>query len=98
MSYDIVFHIKAKKELFNIEIWYLEKNVNVHKKFVIAFFEMMDVLKRNPKIFAKVYNNKRKANLKKFPYSIVFFIEENKIFIISIFHHSRNPLIWEKRY
>lgn len=60
MNYEIVFQAKAKEELFDIESWYLEKSAVTHKKFVISFSEMMIILQRNPKIFAKVYNNKRK--------------------------------------
>jgi len=41
--------------------------------------------------------NTKKAILKKFPYSLIFVIHENKVNIIAVAHHHRSPEYWIDR-
>lgn len=97
MKYRIVFHPLAKKELFESANWYFERSLSAHSKFQIEISTLILLLKENPLIFPKVYIEKRKVSLKRFPYSMVFSIKRNQIFIFSVFHQSRNPKIWKNR-
>ena len=39
----------------------------------------------------------RRAVLYKFPYSVVYSIEDELLLIYAIFHNSRNPMVWRGR-
>jgi len=40
----------------------------------------------------------RKAIIKRFPFTIFFYISGNVINVFAIFHSSRNPISWKKRF
>jgi hypothetical protein len=56
-------------------------------------------IERNPKAFAKKYDNVRTAVLNTFPFLVHYTIDEvkNIIVISAVLHTSRNPKIWENR-
>lgn len=39
----------------------------------------------------------RAAQVQRFPYTIFFTIQADRILVYSIFHNSRNPMIWRSR-
>jgi plasmid stabilization system protein ParE len=55
--------------------------------------EKVNILKSDPTRFGKRHEEFREVSLKKYPYSIVFLVdEEQKLVVISsIFHQKRNP-------
>ncbi len=51
-----------------------------------------------PLAFPIVFGSEvRRAYVKRFPFSIFFAVREDHIWVYSIFHHSRNPIIWRRR-
>jgi toxin ParE1/3/4 len=51
----------------------------------------------NPRQFPLVFNNVRRALLRRFPYSLFFIVEGETLLVIACFHASRDPLQWQKR-
>jgi len=51
----------------------------------------------NPRQFPVVYKNVRRALLRRFPYSLFFVLEDDALFVIAIFHASRDPSHWQRR-
>lgn len=45
----------------------------------------------NPQIFPAEYQDFQTALLKRFPFKVIFIIEDNICYIIAVFHHKRNP-------
>ena len=54
-------------------------------------------IENNPYQFPKIEKEARKASLKRFPFAVLFVVENNLINVFSIFHFSRNPSVWKKR-
>lgn len=89
----------VKTDLKEISDWY---NKIVHKlklKFIKEFRAKIKFIKENPHTCEIKYSNFRIAFLKKFPVAIhnEYQPSLNQILIISVFHTSRNPQIWEER-
>jgi len=97
MKYQILFHPQAKIELFESKKWYAERSLTALRKFQLEISTLLALLAKDPFIFQISYSTKRRANLNKFPYSLVYTIQDDTVFILSFFHHSRNPNIWKKR-
>ncbi|MEM8523727.1 MAG: type II toxin-antitoxin system RelE/ParE family toxin [Bacteroidota bacterium] len=75
--------------------WYMEKNQDVASRFYDVFLDLEERILENPFQFPIVFDNLRKARfLNSFPYSIIFFIEKNVVFI---FHDKRDPQVWKDR-
>lgn len=39
----------------------------------------------------------RRAVIDRFPFAIIFSVRDDHIFVYSVFHSSRNPIIWQGR-
>ncbi|MGB0881110.1 MAG: type II toxin-antitoxin system RelE/ParE family toxin, partial [Polaribacter sp.] len=74
-----------------------ERNEKTKNNFIREVLDLSDFICKNPTTFPKINSIKRTASLRKFPFSIIYVVDTEGIFIISVFHHSRNPKIWKKR-
>ncbi|WP_354085061.1 type II toxin-antitoxin system RelE/ParE family toxin [Bradyrhizobium sp. S3.3.6] len=51
----------------------------------------------NPKQFPPALKNTRRALLRRFPYILVFRETHDAVYVIAVFHTSRDPLVWKQR-
>jgi plasmid stabilization system protein ParE len=93
MSYQYIFLEKAQEEYEIALNWYKEKSLKATENFVNELKRQISVICEDPSRYRNTYKNYRETSLKRFPYSIIYFIDEDqKIIVIqSIFHHRRNP-------
>lgn len=73
--------------------WYNERSELAADNLILAFQQTIEAICNDPFRFRNNYKTYRELSLKKYPYSIVYFIDEENqnILIISFFHHKRNP-------
>jgi plasmid stabilization system protein ParE len=93
MSYRHIYDPVALKEYTEALIWYLEKSERVAINFVAEVKEKIAVICKEPLRFRNIYKKYRETSLKKYPYSIVYLVDEERkmIVISSVYHHKRNP-------
>lgn len=93
MSYRIAYQSRAIKEYEDAAKWYKERSVQAAENFKDDINKKIDILRLNPIRYRNTYKEFREARLDKFPYNIVFLIDDVKLMIIifSIYHHKRNP-------
>jgi len=60
--------------------------------------EIFERIKCNYEQFPKTYKDMRKAKTQRFPYNVFFIIETQTVYILGIFHTSRNPNIIKKNF
>ncbi|HHH50242.1 MAG TPA: hypothetical protein ENK52_04610 [Saprospiraceae bacterium] len=65
--------------------WYDSQKNKLGRKFAKELQEIMKQVKNNPTRFPKIHQEIRKAVLKKFPYLIIFEVQNHTIFVLSIF-------------
>ncbi|HEX6036608.1 type II toxin-antitoxin system RelE/ParE family toxin [Longimicrobium sp.] len=53
-------------------------------------------LRREPLIGSPVEHHERKYVLKRYPYNLIYRIEESTIFILAVAHHRRKPGYWRE--
>ncbi len=94
MKYQIVFRERASREYLDSLFWYKARSAEVAGNFVKAIDEALERICANPARCRNTYKNFHEAAVQKFPFSIVYFIDEveSNIVIISIFHFKRNPV------
>jgi len=93
MRYHVAYRKRAAEEYLSSLFWYKRKSPFAAEQFVKRIDETLSRLTHDPKRFRNTYKNFYEVRVKKFPYSIVYFIdeEEQKVIITSIFHQKRNP-------
>lgn len=95
--YSISFHPEAEKELLKSVKWYQDRSELGYNNFKKEFADTISLIKSNPLMFTVCFANKHRANLSKFPFSLIYTIEKNEVVIYSVFHNARNSDIWKKR-
>ncbi len=85
---------RAELELFDACEWYEKKLTGLSLDFRKEISYTLGVIESNPLLYAKRYNTDlRFAVVKRFPFIIVFWLDEklNTVFVLSIFNTNRNP-------
>ena len=93
MSYKYIYDPIALIEYKDAIRWYRSGSENVAQKFVLEVANKIEMICKHPMRCRNEYKNFRETVLKKYPYCIVYFIDEEikTIVIISIYHQRRNP-------
>jgi mRNA-degrading endonuclease RelE of RelBE toxin-antitoxin system len=97
MIYNLELHDLAEEELWNAVDYYDEKRHRLGKELALELQDFMRTIREHPARFPIVKGGIRKCVLKRFPYVIIFEIKEEVVFVLAIFHSSRNPDVWEER-
>lgn len=97
MALTYQLHSLAKKELTEAVDWYEEERKGRGAKFFIAYLKTLNAILSNPFAFPKDFDEVRKANLQKFPYTIYYEEVGSEVFVYSVFHNKRDPETWKKR-
>jgi plasmid stabilization system protein ParE len=95
--HSIVFTQAARDELMEAQDWYEGEATVQGRRFRQAIDALVERLSDNPRQFAVVFRNVRRALLRRFPYSLFFVVEDDALIVIACFHASRDPSRWRKR-
>ena len=91
--YQYILEPRAQQEYeLSIE-WYNAKSDELSQKFIDSIDSVINSICKQPFQFKVGYKNFHEAYTKKFPFAIIYTIEESTktIVILSVFHHKRNP-------
>jgi ParE toxin of type II toxin-antitoxin system, parDE len=93
----VLFHKLAKEEFFQARDFYDELIFGLGKTFVLEIERCLNIIKRNPLAYPQIRENIRKAVIIKFPYSILYRIEKQNVYILAVMHQKRKPQYWSNR-
>lgn len=93
MSYAYLFDPAAAKEYEDAFEWYQQRSEAAADNLIIEVEETIRAICQDPYRYRKAHKNLHEVSLKKYPYHLIYFIDEAKeiVTIISLFHHKRNP-------
>ena len=96
--YPAIFTPAARAELIDAQDWYESEARGLGRRFRAAIEFVIERMSANPRQFPVVYKNIRRALVRRFPYALLFVIEEDAtLTVIACFHGSRDPMHWQKR-
>jgi plasmid stabilization system protein ParE len=92
MNYSFRLEQEASKEFVEAFVWYGEQQDGLDKLFKLAFDTKLALILKNPYHYKASYKKYHEAFTDKFPFSIVYTIDDKnkEITVIAIFHTSRN--------
>lgn len=99
MAYKIIVDPTAGLDIIESIEWYNKAQPNLGIKFYKQVQAVLKTIRKNPSAFAIRYKINHTATVKKFPFVVHYFIDDQKktIVVTSVLHTSRNPKIWEER-
>ena len=87
----------AELELDDAFQYYENELCGLGSKFIDSFRHAINRIISHPSAWICIHDNVRKCRLDKFPFDIIYAIEEEFIIIIAISHHHRKPYYWIDR-
>ncbi len=77
--------------------WYEKQKIGLGEDFLLALEDSYIKITQTPKIYQKIHKHIRRSLVHRFPYSLFFIIEEDKIVVIAVLHIKRKPTAWMNR-
>ena len=99
MPYSIFYFDEVETDLKEAILWYKFTDKKLESRFLMAIEKAVLKLQELPKAYSIRYRNIRIAHPPVFPYSIHFYIDDDKemVVIIAIVHGRRHPDYAKKR-
>ena len=97
MSLGIRLSPRARADVQQAFDWYGSKRQGLGDEFIAALDEVLEQVADNPTAFQRFRRGVRRALIRRFPYSVYFRIEDEYVFVLAVFHSSRNPAKWKRR-
>jgi len=94
IKFSILLSKRAERDLNESFRWYEEKQKGLGSRFIDEVLNRIGIIETNPELFAIKCKSYRESSLEKFPYIIIYRINnrKNQIRIVGVFHMSRNPV------
>lgn len=91
MNYTLEIKEEAADEISDAFTWYEDRKEGLGSEFVGSLEKYLARITKKPLLYPKSSKEERVAVMKRFPYKIVYGIEEKSVVIYAVFHTSRNP-------
>jgi plasmid stabilization system protein ParE len=89
---------EADRELTEGALFYArEGSAEVALAFIAEFERVLELLCVHPELGAPWRNGRRRFPVRKFPYSIIYYVRGEEIRVIALAHHRRAPGYWTAR-
>ena len=98
MSLPLVFRRIAQLELDESVSWYENKRAGLGGEFRIEIEKYLERIGNQPQQFGQIRRQVRRVVLQRFPYSIYFLPEVDRIVVLAVFHARRAPQNLERRF
>ena len=97
MKYKVIVRPEAEDDLKEAFSWYEDKRTGLGYDFLLQVDAGINFINRNPEIHPIEYKGTRKHVIKRFPYKIIYLVEEEKIIFLAVIHGKRKPDLIKKR-
>lgn len=97
MTPTVFFRRITRRKLDDAIAWYEEQRDGLGREFAAEIDRVIGELASDPSRYPKVFQNVRVARTRRFPYSILFVTEDQRIVVLAVFHARRNPTEWSAR-
>ncbi len=91
MKYNLILQTEAIIELQKIFEWYEKQQIGVGYILLQEIENCFEKLSVNPQHYTYINEKYRRIKVKRFPYQIIYEIEETVVFVNSVFHTKRKP-------
>ena len=88
---DVEFHPEARSEYLAALAWYHDRSPRTAARFEAEFDRLSDLRARQPESFPRYDDDHRFTVLNRFPYSIVYEIRQQQVFVVAVPHSSQPP-------
>lgn len=93
----VIFRPAAEADLKEAYEWYEEREPGLGRECVRCVDSCVQLIRRHPEIYPMTHKHVRQGVVRRFPYSVMYFMAGEDIIVVSVFHAARDPKIWKRR-
>ncbi len=97
MSYKLIIQPEAELDIQDAFEWYEAQTLGLGSEFIRAVDAGLSSIGRNPLAYPVIYKQIRQILIRRFPYRILYVLDQNLITVIACFHSKRSPKSWKTR-
>ena len=87
----------AAADLEQAWLWYEKQRAGLGDEFLEEAEAAIRRVLATPLAYAVAYKDRRRALLRRFPYSVVYRILEDQIVVLAVVHAKQRPRVWRRR-
>jgi toxin ParE1/3/4 len=92
-----MFHPEALAEYSEAVRYFAEQRVEVAQAFINTIEDTVYRIRESPDRYASIDDDVRRCMARKFPYGVLYTIEQDYILILAVMHCSQEPGYWKNR-
>lgn len=93
----LVYHPAAREEFKEAVAFYRFRSKRLANEFAKEFGAVTARLRELPFVGSPAAGDRRQALLKRFPYTVIYSVEADRIHVFAVKHHRREPSYWTDR-
>ena len=93
----VQFHSAARRELRSAVEYYDERVPSLGDELLVEVESLLQQIQEYPQIGSLHEAGTRRLVVRRFPYSIVYRIQGERVVIVALAHHRRRPGYWHRR-
>ncbi len=97
MNLPLIINPEAEADLEEARDWYEFQRVGLGLEFLDRVGEAFGQIRQNPLLHGKVFEDLRIALVRRFPYAVIYQVDEAQITVIAVYHTRRAPRGWQER-
>ena len=91
------FHHEADEELAEAQNWYRERSEVAAQAFALEIDHAIESIAEAPLRWPQGRRGERRFTLDRFPYTVLYRVRADHVFITAVAHQSRRPGYWHHR-
>lgn len=88
---------EAEAELKTSERWYAQRSPTAAAAFLAEFNAALARIAESPETWPRYRRGTRHFVLRRFPFSVVYRIEDEVVYVVAVAHAKRRPEYWRRR-
>jgi plasmid stabilization system protein ParE len=97
MNHELIVEPEAEVEIDQASRWYEKQSPGLGADFLRAVEMALAVIRRNPFQYQIVYDEVRRAGLRRFPHGLMYVVSDREIIVVACIHGRRDPKRWQER-
>ena len=97
MRFQSITSPDAEADIDSAARWYQRIDPNLAFRFILETLATLRRVKTIPHQFPVIRGTTRRALLKRFPYSLYFYLKDDKASVIAVVHQRRSDTVWMDR-
>ncbi len=97
MSYLLTVRKEAELDINCVFEHYEMQRVGLGHDFLLCIEEGLSKIERNPAHYRIIYKELRRISIRRFPYRILYLVQNNSVIVTAVFHARKDPQAWESR-